>query len=1100
MFSLLSLAATWWLQAAVLATMGLLSATCLRKPAHQSHVLRIAIIAVLLCPLATLSFSHLGVKLLTVDLHSQFLRPATSAASPYSIGNPSSDPFASNLATNIPSNSLDSQQRIAEEANNSGESSLTTELGPAQKALPVLTDQAATQSASVFSNATQGLFARATWLINAAMTIFLVWVVGASLLLARLFLDLRRGHTLLHQSALADPASHQACRQAAVRLRIRSQPRVVVNPFLSSPCLLGHWRPAVLLPEEIEPASYEQVFLHELAHLRRNDWLWTIIGRVAQSILWCQPLVWWLHRQNMSVAEEICDDYVIEQGCNRESYLQQLLQIAELSQPQPYLIGVSMVGFRSKLGRRAVRILDTTRVISTRTGKWFVAFALLIALIATSGVALIEIGQATTASADEPQANNTTDDDGETEGGDSTAESERPDNAPRTYAGIVTGPDGKPLEGALISAINLTFKRDENRYLTKTLATTKSAADGSYSIHFQFEEGGNRILAELPGFGTDVTKFLRLQELFQQNKAELNLHLTKEKRIAGRVVDMEGNPIQGVKVKLVEIVLPTSREAVDKWVVNARPDLLKGRNDFIMMSHDPRITETQFPGRETIDEPLDGGAEIETNADGEFQWEGIGEDCLVQFKLSGPTIATRDALIVTREMPSILAFNHRIRDNDYTHYGASPTIIADPTQPITGVVVDADSELPLAGLNVVVARIGKSNWRVPRVMATTDDEGRFQLNGLPLGGGHIIGVQTPLDQPYFDTSLELPLSSNAAPLQCKLELHQTKWISGRITNDAGEPLVAALNYMPFRDNQHAEKFSNYDPKIMGRAPDEKVVSNTNGEFRIRAIAGPGILAAFVTDHEERPKYIPNRSGGMLERIGGQQMGAVFDAFSADFFDAMVEVNIDPDVNEIAQDLVFKRGNNRTLVIHDESNATVELISVLGTTFPPTFARDQSLSDSSIEIIGLQPSESRLVVLLSSDGRSGKMLTVSGADSAAVKVQLEACATVSGRVLDQDSEPVGNMEVHITPVQEPTQDNWSRELGPVVTDAKGEFELHLASGGLYRLWAYTAMGPNFKASIRPAAGVAYQLGDLRSDMDLKEQATEKLKQETAGIEP
>ena len=519
-----------------------------------------------------------------------------------------------------------------------------------------------------------------------------------------------------------------------------------------------------------------------------------------------------------------------------------------------------------------------------------------------------------------------------------------------------------------------------------------------------------------------------------------------------------------------------------------------------MMSHDPRITETQFPGRETIDEPLDGGAEIETNANGEFQWEGVGEDCLVQFKLSGPTIATRDALIVTRDMPSILAFNHRIRDNDYTHYGASPTIIADPTQPITGVVVDADSELPLAGLNVVVARIGKSNWRVPRVMTTTDDEGRFQLNGLPLGGGHIIGVQTPLDQPYFDTSLELPISANAAPLRCKLEFHQTKWISGRITNEAGEPLVAALNYMPFRDNKHAEKFSNYDPKIMGRAPDEKVVSNTNGEFRIRAIAGQGILAAFVTDHGERPKYVPNRADGLLERVGGEQMGAVFDAFSADFFDAMVEVNIDPDVNIFSQDLVFKRGNNRTLIIHDESNATVELVSILGTAFPPNFNRGQSLSDSSIEIIGLQPRESRLVVLLSSDGRSGKMLTVSGADSAAVKVQLEACATVSGRVLDQDSKPVENMEVHITPVQEPTQDNWSRELGPAITDAKGEFELHLASGGLYRLWAYTSMGPNFKVSIRPATGATYQLGDLKDAMDLKEQATEKLKQETAGNEP
>jgi hypothetical protein len=138
--------------------------------------------------------------------------------------------------------------------------------------------------------------------------------------------------------------------------------------------------------------------------------------------------------------------------------------------------------------------------------------------------------------------------------------------------------------------------------------------------------------------------------------------------------------------------------------------------------------------------------------------------------------------------------------------------------------------------------------------------------------------------------------------------------------------------------------------------------------------------------------------------------------------------------------------------------------------------------------------SRLVVLLSSDGRTGKMLTVSGGDSAAIGVQLEACASVSGRVLNQDSGPVANMEVHITPVQEPSQDNWMRDLGPVVTDAKGEFELHLPLGGLYRLWAYTSMGPNFSVSIRPAAGATYKLGDLKDAMDLKEQATEKFKQQ------
>jgi len=1087
MFQLLNLAATWWLQTAVLAAIGLTTAISLRKPALQSHVFRVTIVAIFLCPLATLLMSQAGMKLFTVDLQSQFLSQTTPAVNESALYHPANN----SAEISVPAFSPESQHSTAEDAGDPIEA-----LASAQPAFPEI----ASETTNVSTSATPVLLSSTNWLTAGAMTLLLIWITGTFVFLARLLVDLRRGQILLRQSVPADMASDQVCREIATRLQIGSPPRVVVNPFLSSPCLLGHWRPAILLPEEIKPASYDQVFLHELAHLRRSDWLWTIIGRMAQSILWCQPLVWRIHRDHMSVAEEICDDYVIEHGCDRESYLQQLIQIAELSLPQTRPVGVSMVGFRSKLGRRTARILDTTRVISTQAGRSFVAVALLAALIATTGVALVEIGQAKpiiTAIADDPVAIVATVNDSKTDDSkvEANAESKQPANVARTYTGNVTAPDGRPLAGVTISAMNSTFFRDENRYRSKPLANTKSAADGSYSILYQPEDGYNHILAELSGFGPDLIHSDRLNELFQQNESQLNLRLSTEKRIAGRVVDTEGIPIEAVKVKLVEIVLPESTKAVDDWIANAKPELLKGRdsNSFISMSHDPRITETAFPGRVAINEPWDGGREIETNANGEFQWDGIGEDCLVKVKLSGPTIATREAMIVTREMPSMLAFNHSTRDHDYAHYGASPTIVASPTQLITGVVVDSASGLPLRKMNVVMTRIGKSNWRVKQIKGITDDEGTFQLSGAPLGGGHIIEVQPPIDQPYFDTSLELPLSSSTAPLQCKLELHATKWIRGRVTNEAGEPLVATLNYFPFRDNKHAEKFSNYDPKIMGRSPNGKIVSNANGEFRIQAIPGEAILAAFVTDWKEQPKYLPNRPDGLLERVGGQEMGAVLDPFSADHFDAMMEVTIDPVIDEIEQNLVFKRGGVRAIIVQDERRATVEQVSVLGRTFPPQFDLDQKLSESTLEIIGLQPDESRLVVLISSDGTSGKMLTVSGADSAAVNVQLVKCATVSGRVLDQDSDPVANMEVHIAPMQEPSQDNWGRDLGPMVTNANGEFELHLPPGGLYSVSAYTSMGPNFSVSIRPTAGATYKLGDLKDAMKLKEEATEKLKQ-------
>ncbi len=65
---LLELAATWWLQAAILLMVGFAAASCFRRPALQSVIYRVTMGAVLMCPLLTLLLSNAGISLLTVDL------------------------------------------------------------------------------------------------------------------------------------------------------------------------------------------------------------------------------------------------------------------------------------------------------------------------------------------------------------------------------------------------------------------------------------------------------------------------------------------------------------------------------------------------------------------------------------------------------------------------------------------------------------------------------------------------------------------------------------------------------------------------------------------------------------------------------------------------------------------------------------------------------------------------------------------------------------------------------------------------------------------------------------------------------------------------
>ena len=106
---------------------------------------------------------------------------------------------------------------------------------------------------------------------------------------------------------------------------------MLCSPYVPSPCLAGIRRPAVLLPEENQQLSLREVLIHELAHLRRHDCHWNLLRRAATALFWFQPLLWKLSSRLEATAEEVCDDFVVQYGANRQEYAHRLVDIAELS-------------------------------------------------------------------------------------------------------------------------------------------------------------------------------------------------------------------------------------------------------------------------------------------------------------------------------------------------------------------------------------------------------------------------------------------------------------------------------------------------------------------------------------------------------------------------------------------------------------------------------------------------------------------------------------------------------------------------------------------------------------------------------------------------
>jgi beta-lactamase regulating signal transducer with metallopeptidase domain len=157
---------------------------------------------------------------------------------------------------------------------------------------------------------------------------------------------------------------------------------------LIAPGLTGILTPVICVPkalaDELEPAEFESVLLHELAHVRRWDNLCSAAVHAIACVFWFYPPLWWIERKIAFEAERACDDLVVRWGAPRESYADAILKVCRLHIAAP-LAGVSGIG--SNLSSRMEWILSGR--IGQRGGFFSgVAIALLLAAMTVAPVAV----------------------------------------------------------------------------------------------------------------------------------------------------------------------------------------------------------------------------------------------------------------------------------------------------------------------------------------------------------------------------------------------------------------------------------------------------------------------------------------------------------------------------------------------------------------------------------------------------------------------------------------------------------------------------------------------------------------------------------------
>jgi beta-lactamase regulating signal transducer with metallopeptidase domain len=213
-----------------------------------------------------------------------------------------------------------------------------------------------------------------------------IWGVGAVLFLVPLVVGLWKIRQV-RRSGLPWRESERQLLNLAESTGIRRRVDVMIHDQLTVPVTCGMLRPAILLPSDAKTWSeldLQRVFVHELEHVKRLDWLTHVSTRAICALYWFHPLVWIAWRQVSLEAERACDDAVVVQN-EREEYADQLVTLAQrLSNTlAPPLLSMAN---RSDLSSRVSAILDLHQSRG-RTGMVVTFVGLFVAVAITLGIA-----------------------------------------------------------------------------------------------------------------------------------------------------------------------------------------------------------------------------------------------------------------------------------------------------------------------------------------------------------------------------------------------------------------------------------------------------------------------------------------------------------------------------------------------------------------------------------------------------------------------------------------------------------------------------------------------------------------------------------------
>ncbi len=191
----------------------------------------------------------------------------------------------------------------------------------------------------------------------------MIWAIGVILFLVRfvfsyLYTKYLRSTAIFSKSRELE----QALATIKKNLLIDKTIKIAESAKINVPIVVGHIKPLILFPigivNMLSTEEVEAIITHELAHIKRYDYLTNILLTLIEILFYFHPAVWWISANVKAERENCCDDFALSQDIDKVVYAKALVKLEEMKSFSAPALAMPFSSKKHQLINRIKRIMN----------------------------------------------------------------------------------------------------------------------------------------------------------------------------------------------------------------------------------------------------------------------------------------------------------------------------------------------------------------------------------------------------------------------------------------------------------------------------------------------------------------------------------------------------------------------------------------------------------------------------------------------------------------------------------------------------------------------------------------------------------------------